>query len=489
MHLAHRLVQGVDLWLNLPRVPLEACGTSGMKAALNGVPQLSTLDGWWAGGLRWAERLGDSAGPAGRGRRRSRTPSTLLRLLEEQVVPLYYTRDAAGHPGRVGGADEARAPLAGERFTARRMVQDYVQRVLRPRDAGARSPASVPHGLSPRPPGEQSARRTPASAPPTGGAGRRRAPRGGVRLATRAPAAWPRRWRARRHPGGRGIPSAVIMPLYRSVRSAAPALERVGRPVPGAGGPAHRGGAALPRSRPSRGKPQVYCHRASATSTAPGIYGEVGRGLPRQPAALGLLLPGRARGAAPGRPGAAASCTPRLAHRAGAGLPPHLPRATSPSRAASAPCSRCTTPASRATSRRHDARDRAAVGAVHLALPRVVRQAEPAQGRAHVRRRGDDGEPDPRARAAHAGGRLRPARRLPVRWATGFTGHRQRHRQAGVGPRDRPAHHGQRTRSSDLDGKARCKAALQRSFGLPQRRRIPLFAHDRRGWPTRRGST
>src|SRR5216117_3474263 len=50
MHLGHNLVQGVDLWLNLPRPPLEACGTSGMKAALNGVPQLSTLDGWWAEG-------------------------------------------------------------------------------------------------------------------------------------------------------------------------------------------------------------------------------------------------------------------------------------------------------------------------------------------------------------------------------------------------------------------------------------------------------
>jgi starch phosphorylase len=47
MHLAHLVVQGTDLWLNLPRVPLEASGTSGMKAALNGVPQLGTLDGWW----------------------------------------------------------------------------------------------------------------------------------------------------------------------------------------------------------------------------------------------------------------------------------------------------------------------------------------------------------------------------------------------------------------------------------------------------------
>ena len=51
MHLAHLLVQGVDVWMNMPRVPLEASGTSGMKAALNGVPQLSTIDGWWEEGF------------------------------------------------------------------------------------------------------------------------------------------------------------------------------------------------------------------------------------------------------------------------------------------------------------------------------------------------------------------------------------------------------------------------------------------------------
>ena len=62
MHIAHLLVQGVDAWLNLPRVPLEASGTSGMKAALNGVPQLSTLDGWWQEGY---DGLGGWAIPTG----------------------------------------------------------------------------------------------------------------------------------------------------------------------------------------------------------------------------------------------------------------------------------------------------------------------------------------------------------------------------------------------------------------------------------------
>src|SRR2546426_10860919 len=66
IHLAQRMVAGVDVWVNLPRVPLEACGTSGMKAALNGVPQLSTLDGWWAegftGGNWWAIPLPKTEG-------------------------------------------------------------------------------------------------------------------------------------------------------------------------------------------------------------------------------------------------------------------------------------------------------------------------------------------------------------------------------------------------------------------------------------------
>jgi starch phosphorylase len=124
MHLAHRLVQGVDLWLNLPRVPLEASGTSGMKAALNGVPQLSTLDGWWHEGYEgkngWAippaPEEGD-ADPVDAGH--------FYQLLEEQVVPLFYTRDERGVP--VGWVEKMKHAIrvAGERFTAQRMVQQY----------------------------------------------------------------------------------------------------------------------------------------------------------------------------------------------------------------------------------------------------------------------------------------------------------------------------------------------------------------------------
>ena len=124
MHLAHRLVQGVDLWLNLPQPPLEACGTSGIKAGLNGVPQLSTLDGWWAegfnGGNGWAippAAPGEDADAADAER--------LYCLLEDEVVPLYYARDARGIP--VYWTEKMKGALraAGERFTAQRMVREY----------------------------------------------------------------------------------------------------------------------------------------------------------------------------------------------------------------------------------------------------------------------------------------------------------------------------------------------------------------------------
>jgi starch phosphorylase len=126
MHLAHRLVQGVDLWLNLPRPPLEACGTSGMKAALNGVPQLSTLDGWWVEGYEegrngWAL---PATGPDQDGD--AQDADHLYRLLEERVVPLFYARDAQNIPQGWVEMMKHALRVAGERFTARRMVRQYV---------------------------------------------------------------------------------------------------------------------------------------------------------------------------------------------------------------------------------------------------------------------------------------------------------------------------------------------------------------------------
>ncbi|MDX2193731.1 MAG: alpha-glucan family phosphorylase [Gemmatimonadales bacterium] len=127
MHLAHLLVQGVDLWMNLPRVPLEASGTSGMKAGLNGVPQLSTIDGWWQEGYDGLNGWAIAPGAGGDDAATDLQDVTrLYQLLEDQVVPLYYTRDGRDIP--VGWVEKMRHALrqAGAKFTARRMVEEYV---------------------------------------------------------------------------------------------------------------------------------------------------------------------------------------------------------------------------------------------------------------------------------------------------------------------------------------------------------------------------
>jgi starch phosphorylase len=143
LHLAHRLVQGVDLWLNLPRVPMEASGTSGMKAALNGVPQLSTLDGWWHEGY---EGLNGWAIPPASTRA---TPDEwdaerLYRLLEEQVVPAFYTRDDHGIPGGWIQKMKHALRVAGQQFTARRMVIEYVRQSYAPAMHGDGGPDDPP---------------------------------------------------------------------------------------------------------------------------------------------------------------------------------------------------------------------------------------------------------------------------------------------------------------------------------------------------------
>ncbi len=141
MHLAHRLVEGVDLWMNVPRVPLEASGTSGMKAGLNAVPQLSTLDGWWAEGYTglngWAIpplQPGEDADQADADR--------LYDLLEQQVVPTFYKRNARGIPVEWLQRMKHALKEAGEHFTARRMLQDYARDYYVPAMRGE-APASV----------------------------------------------------------------------------------------------------------------------------------------------------------------------------------------------------------------------------------------------------------------------------------------------------------------------------------------------------------
>jgi len=134
LRVARRLVSGVDVWLNNPIYPLEACGTSGMKAAINGVLNLSVLDGWWAEGYN--SRIGWAIKPASQTleapRRDADEARTLYELLQDQVVPLYYARNAAGFsPGWVAMAKEAMASIA-PRFSSLRMLREYTTRCYGP---------------------------------------------------------------------------------------------------------------------------------------------------------------------------------------------------------------------------------------------------------------------------------------------------------------------------------------------------------------------
>jgi starch phosphorylase len=144
LHLAHRMVGGVDLWINLPRVPLEACGTSGMKAALNGVPQLGTLDGWWAeayakGENGWAIPL-----PAADADADQSDLAHLFDILETEVVPCYYDRVPGQHSPEWVHMMKGALAVAIERFTTRRMLQAYVTQYYVPAAAGEAIPGDPP---------------------------------------------------------------------------------------------------------------------------------------------------------------------------------------------------------------------------------------------------------------------------------------------------------------------------------------------------------
>lgn len=140
MHVARYLVQGCDLWLNNPLAPLEACGTSGEKAAVNGVPSLSVLDGWWEEGYNgsngWpiGQPGGRGAGEAADGA----DAEDIYSALEQKIVPLFYDvgNDRVPH-GWVKVMKESVRSVA-PRFCGNRMVKEYVDRFY--------APALVPAG-------------------------------------------------------------------------------------------------------------------------------------------------------------------------------------------------------------------------------------------------------------------------------------------------------------------------------------------------------
>ncbi len=123
---ARYLVHGVDVWLNNPLPPMEASGTSGMKAALNGVLNLSILDGWWVEGYNGRNGWAFGNETAAREGRDATDAAEVYDLLEKEVVPLYYDRSIDGIPhGWVRMMKES-IKSNGPRFSARRMVKDYL---------------------------------------------------------------------------------------------------------------------------------------------------------------------------------------------------------------------------------------------------------------------------------------------------------------------------------------------------------------------------
>ncbi|MGO9180420.1 MAG: alpha-glucan family phosphorylase [Candidatus Limnocylindrales bacterium] len=134
MRVARFLIQGVDVWLNNPRRPLEASGTSGMKAAVNGVVNLSVLDGWWdegwTGANGWAIGGRDTTGDEGA--QDWADAEELYRILEQEVVPRYYERDRDGIPAAWLETCRASIRTTVWRFSTTRMLEEYTEQLYLP---------------------------------------------------------------------------------------------------------------------------------------------------------------------------------------------------------------------------------------------------------------------------------------------------------------------------------------------------------------------
>ncbi len=144
MLLTGQLVQGVDVWINTPRRPWEACGTSGMKVLVNGGLNLSELDGWWAEAyspkVGWA--LGDGKEHGDNPAWDAREAGDLYALLEREVIPEFYTRDSKGIPvAWVARMRESMGRLT-PRFSANRAVREYTERYYIPAAAAYRERAA-----------------------------------------------------------------------------------------------------------------------------------------------------------------------------------------------------------------------------------------------------------------------------------------------------------------------------------------------------------
>ena len=134
MRIARFLVGGVDIWLNNPRRPMEASGTSGMKAAINGIPSVSILDGWWDEGFDgtngWA--IGDREADGDEAAQDAADAAELYRLLEEEIVPRFFDRGAGGVPAAWLQTMRASIGAALWQFSTARMLTEYVDRLYLP---------------------------------------------------------------------------------------------------------------------------------------------------------------------------------------------------------------------------------------------------------------------------------------------------------------------------------------------------------------------
>jgi len=134
MHLARHLLQGSDIWLNTPRRPFEACGTSGMKAAINGALNFSILDGWWCEGYRettgWS--IGNGEEYEDHAYQDAVESQALYNILENEIVPCFYDRKNGDVPKHWVGKMKASMKMAMEGFCSLRMVRDYAEGIYTP---------------------------------------------------------------------------------------------------------------------------------------------------------------------------------------------------------------------------------------------------------------------------------------------------------------------------------------------------------------------
>ncbi len=134
IHVARQMVSGCDVWLNNPRRPLEASGTSGMKAAINGCLNFSIMDGWWREGYDGTNgfAIGDDTHPADVAEQDRRDSENLYRVLTEEVIPCFFNRDANGVPHqwirRIRSAMKTLVP----QFNTDRMVREYATKYYCP---------------------------------------------------------------------------------------------------------------------------------------------------------------------------------------------------------------------------------------------------------------------------------------------------------------------------------------------------------------------